>query len=370
MFISETHLVQGLPRAAYVDEAWLGRELKTVLLPAWHPLAVMQDLPRPGDFVTRRLLGHDLILHHTPDGPRAFLNVCAHRLARLTSAACGHAERLKCQYHGWEYAADGRTARIPDAPAFKPLDGQRLGLTPVATASCGQVIFVRLAAEGASLEAFLGPHAAEFAAAFGTDVRPCRTVVRTVAANWKVIVENTLESYHVGEVHRRSLGAIPAEQECIHELLADSSTFTTPGGMPGWAGGLQRWLLASVGRSLRGSYRHGILLPALGWGVLDDIVSLQTFEPLGADRTLVTLRIFAVHARRLAPVRGRVLAALTARHVSFWERVFEEDIRLYPDIQAGLMTPVAPGPGLLSRREERVHHFQTWLAARVGEPAT
>ena len=51
-----------------------------------------------------------------------------------------------------------------------------------------------------------------------------------------------------------------------------------------------------------------------------------------------------------------MLAALTTRHVPLWERVFEEDLRLYPDIQAGLMTRVAPGPGLLSRREERVHH--------------
>jgi hypothetical protein len=46
--------------------------------------------------------------------------------------------------------------------------------------------------------------------------------------------------------------------------------------------------------------------------------------------------------------------------------VWQEDLRLYPDLQAGVTNPVLPGPGLLSRREERIHHFQRWIADRVG----
>jgi hypothetical protein len=41
--------------------------------------------------------------------------------------------------------------------------------------------------------------------------------------------------------------------------------------------------------------------------------------------------------------------------------VWEEDLRLYPDLQAGVMNPQHPGMGLLSRREERIHHFQEWV---------
>ena len=67
-----------------------------------------RDLARPGDFLTFDLLETPILLRNFDGELRAFLNVCPHRHSRLTDKPRGNAEKLRCQYHGWEFNADGR----------------------------------------------------------------------------------------------------------------------------------------------------------------------------------------------------------------------------------------------------------------------
>jgi phenylpropionate dioxygenase-like ring-hydroxylating dioxygenase large terminal subunit len=365
MFLSETHLPQLLPASAYASPDWFERERESVLLPAWHVVTTLSEIPKPGDFVTATLLGHPLIVHNADGDPRCFINACAHRFSRLTGARRGNQCRLTCGYHGWEYDADGSTRRIPDAPSFKPLEKGRFGLVRLDTATCGGLVFVRLRPANLSLEEFLGPYRDSIAAACGTENRQLCSWSRVVESNWKLVVENTLESYHVSEIHRRTLGAMPGEQACRHELHERSSSFTAPGGVPGMAGAIQRRVLASLGKLPTRSYEHILIMPTLTLSVMDDLVIVWTFEPLDERRTQLTLRGFGVQAAHPAPVRNRLLAQWARKHLAFWGRVWEEDVALYPLIHEGVSAPLLPGPGLLSRREERVHHFQQWLCGQV-----
>jgi hypothetical protein len=41
-------------------------------------------------------------------------------------------------------------------------------------------------------------------------------------------------------------------------------------------------------------------------------------------------------------------------------------VAILPQVQAGIESPRHPGPGLISRREERITHFQGWLLERMG----
>lgn len=55
---------------------------------------------------------HVIVRRHE-DQIVAFVNVCAHRHARRTHVRCGSSERLRCQYHGWEYrGADGEVLHV------------------------------------------------------------------------------------------------------------------------------------------------------------------------------------------------------------------------------------------------------------------
>src|SRR5262249_14852355 len=154
------------------------------------------QLPRHGDFITFELLGQPVLLRNLDGEYHAFLNVCAHRHCQLSSLPRGHDERFRCQYHGWEYTKEGRTGRIPDAQCFRPWDRDNAHLHKFRTATCGELIFVSLA-EGPSLEDFLGPFHRTCAVWFSRPYGPKWTWQADYQANWKVPIENSLESYHV-----------------------------------------------------------------------------------------------------------------------------------------------------------------------------
>jgi choline monooxygenase len=368
LFLSDTHLPQLLPTTAYTDREWFDREKRRFLLPAWHLAATTDEIRRPGDFVTTTILEHPLIIHNADGQPRCFINSCAHRFAQLTHERSGNQCRLQCQYHGWEYDHDGATRRIPDAPAFKPLEKGQLGLVQLNTATCGKLIFVQLQPIGDSLTSFLGPLHGLIAEACASEHRQICSWSRVVDANWKLVVENTLESYHVSEIHRRTLGVMPEEPICHHQLRNQSSSFTAPGGVPGMVGFLQRQILSSLGKTPLRQYEHHLVLPTFSLSVMDDLVVTWTCEPIDPQRTRLTLRGFSVQSAKYAPVRNRLLTYIAKNHLAFWNRVWAEDVNLYPAVQAGVNSPRQPGCGLLSRREERVHHFQKWIAAQVAAP--
>ncbi len=369
MFISDTHLPQIMPPAAYVDDAWFQAERDGLLARTWHLVATTADVPAPGDFVTFRLLGRPLLVSHTEAGPRVFLNVCAHRLALLTSAPRGRMCRLTCQYHGWEFDADGNTRKIPDAPGFRPLERGQLGLVRLETATCGRLIFARFTRTGPTLAEFLGAEGPRMEVAFAADCQPAASLETEVEANWKLMIENNLESYHVGEIHAHTLGPMPDEKDCRHELAADQSVFEGPGDVPGLLGRLQRGLLEGLRLPVTRRYRHCLLLPNLTWSGVDGLSVIQTFEPLSAARTRLTLRGFFPPRISRAPLRTWLLRHMLQGQMAFWKRVWQEDLRLYPSLHAGIASPELPGVGLLSRREERVHHFQHWMLERTGPSA-
>lgn len=366
MFLSDTHLPQVLAPEAYTDRSWFDREVSAVLSPSWQLATTLAEVPRVGDFVTGRLLGHDIIVHRTDEGPRAFLNVCPHRLALLTGRPRGHQCRLTCQYHGWEFAADGSTRRIPDAPNFRPLEKGEFGLHRLPCETLGQLVFVRLGDGDAPLAEMFGERLDDVERAVAGRHRLVVSWARDVAANWKAILENNLESYHVGVVHRATLGAMPDENRCDHEFSPVHSRFRAPGGVAGPIGDWQRTLLRRSGLEPSGTYHHCLFLPNLTVLWMDDIAAVQTFEPVAPDRTRVTFRGFALRGPRPTPLAGGLLAWAARRHLLFWKRVWEEDLRLFPDLQAGLANPVHPSTGLLSRREERIHHFQRSIVDGLG----
>ena len=107
MFTHQTHLRHLLHPNQYTSERQYRVELRHLFLPAWHPLATVADLPRPGDFLTFDLLEAPILLRNCDGELRAFLNVCPHRHSRLTDKPRGNSERLRCQYHGWEFDRNG-----------------------------------------------------------------------------------------------------------------------------------------------------------------------------------------------------------------------------------------------------------------------
>src|SRR5262249_49364723 len=128
-----------------------------LFLPSWQCIGALTDAPQIGDFFTAEFYGRPLVCWHTSQGFQTFLNVCTHRFCTLTDKPRGHfAERIKCQYHGWEYDETGNTCKIPDAQHFRPLKKGELGLREFRTETVGQLIFASFQDSPPPLTEFLG----------------------------------------------------------------------------------------------------------------------------------------------------------------------------------------------------------------------
>ena len=127
----------------------------------WHPAALVDEFNPAFDarMATRplkavKLLGQDLVLFKDASGDWSLLDRdCAHRGAdlsfgRLESAAQGGG--LRCPFHGWKFAADGRCLETPAEPAGSKLC-ERIRQRSYPVIEKSGVLFAWLGDEGSTL---------------------------------------------------------------------------------------------------------------------------------------------------------------------------------------------------------------------------
>jgi phenylpropionate dioxygenase-like ring-hydroxylating dioxygenase large terminal subunit len=366
MFVHETQLRHVLPPSAYYSSEQDRLERERLLLPGWHPVATLPELPREGDFMTGTLLGRPLLLRKMDGEVHAFLNVCAHRHCLLTSKPKGHDEHFRCQYHGWEYTKEGRTGKIPDAQSFRPFDRENARLKKFATALCGELVFVRLADEGPSLQEQLGPVYPIVAESFAPPWRRVWKWDTDYPANWKIPIENLLESYHIPSLHPKTFKNYPEEQNTDHELFENYTIFRTVE-MEKWVKDGVRRTAQALGLPYEGAYTQWHVFPNLVFIGMDTFRMAKVVVPVTPKTSAAQVWVYAPYG----PRRG-ILAWLSARINALISkdgarRVLHEDASVFEAAQRGMEASVSCG--VIGRREERVWAFQDWIARRCQGPA-
>ncbi len=367
MFINSTHLPQVLSADSYHAAEQHDLEWLRIFRTGWHFVGTFSDLRRAGDFLTAELFGRPLLIYRTKDGVRSFLNVCAHRFAMLTSQPCGHMPTLRCQYHGWEYDESGHTRKIPDARSFRPMQDGQFGLTEVRTEVCGQLIFVCFSADAPDLATSFGPAYAGCRELFTTERRQFLKRDLEVACNWKVKIENTLESYHIDCVHRRTFQRSPAAENCSHQLAEGGSLFTT--NEPP-ASRLQRSfdsiIYGVIGVPRDRSYEHSICHPNFMFGKAGIFTWVEVIVPISPIRSRIIFRMFSLNGSRRNPVSRLTAWCVNRLGGRFAMRALEEDLSIVVDVQRGLQSADQPAGGVISIREERLFHFQEYVRAATS----
>ena len=161
-----------------------------------------------------QVLAHDgyglpLLLARDADGTfRAFLNVCRHRGMRLVGASDAAQSRgsIVCPYHGWTYRLDGGLRHRLHADAFDACSAAETNLVALPAEERHGLLWV-VPTPDASIDVagWLGGLDAELGF-FGLDgLVHFRTVCNEVPANWKLIVDAFLESYHIRVLHKDTI---------------------------------------------------------------------------------------------------------------------------------------------------------------------
>ncbi len=192
-----------IPNEKYFSKDALEKESELVFQESWYYVGQTSDLLELNDFITLDVGGISVVVQRMKTGLKAFHNVCTHRFNKIKAERQGNGS-LTCPYHGWSYNQDGIPFGIPLKKEFQGLDKaslQTLCLPEFRLDSCGKFVFVNVSNSGLDLLEFLGDSAKKLLEISQMIGKKIEYHEIPNEANWKVLIENTLEGYHISNVH-------------------------------------------------------------------------------------------------------------------------------------------------------------------------
>jgi phenylpropionate dioxygenase-like ring-hydroxylating dioxygenase large terminal subunit len=192
----------------YTSLEFLERERTHVFNKTWIVVARESDVANVGDRFPVDELGKSLLLVRGQDGAvRTFHNACRHRGTRLASRKCT-ASRITCPYHGWTYDLTGELLGVPKLSGFDGLDKRTRSLLEVRTACWGGFVWITFDNDAMPVEHYLGELAGQLAPYRLEEMRPLSRRSWTLPCNWKAVLDQATESYHLRMVHGRSIAPV------------------------------------------------------------------------------------------------------------------------------------------------------------------
>ncbi len=196
-------------RSTLVEPRILELEQRRIFDVCWIYVGHESEVRAPGDFRTRTICGRPVILcRDSRNEVRVFLNTCRHRGTVVCREAEGNAQRYTCFYHGWTYDRDGNLYAVPGQSAYPPsFNKSEFGLkAPPRVESYRGFVFLNFDAGAVALEQYLGGAREYIDLILDQSPSGRMEVIQgtqeyDIRANWKLLVENSFDDYHLLTTH-------------------------------------------------------------------------------------------------------------------------------------------------------------------------
>jgi Rieske 2Fe-2S family protein len=366
---SATAPPRALDPSHYTDPGVLERELDGLFQRTWQYAGHVADLRDAGSYLTAVAGDQPVLVLRGDDGElRAFRNVCRHRGSQLLTGSGRCKKAIRCRYHGWTYdATDGRLLGVPEHRNYAELDKATLGLHPVRVETLAGLVFVNLDPEAPSLAQEtdglaerLAPYdianLERFKSGGGAD-QP---------ANWKIVVENYLEGYHVPIAHPGLMRILDYKAYTV-ETHGGWAWFDAPFRDAAAGNRLER-LYRRLARPMPGmteaeksSWRFAFIYPNTALDLYPDQVNIWRITPDGVERAGDIWACFR------HPSSGPLTRIAQRANNKVNSIVLDEDIDLVAAVQSGVRSRgYEPGP--LSAREAAVGWFAQKVRGDLVDP--
>ena len=318
-------------------------ERERVFNRCWIYLGHESEVENPGDYRRRTVAGRPLFFVRGIDGKiRVFLNSCPHRGALICRHDTGNAQVLQCFYHAWSFNTSGELIGLPGEDAYGPyFDRSELSLKePPRVDSYRGFYFVSFNPHVEDLVTYLAGARDYLDLIVDQSEEGMRVVPGSnrysTKANWKLLAENSLDSYHLVPTHQTYV-------DYIASLGTDDSGDTLDARPPGVARSLGNGHCVSENIARNGrpiAHWH----PLFGEEAIEPIarVRRRLVEKYGEERA----RLMADTSRNLLIYPNLIINDVVAITIRYFEPVAPDEM----DVTAWHLVPREEADTVLATR--------------------
>ncbi|HCP47974.1 MAG TPA: hypothetical protein DIU15_18180 [Deltaproteobacteria bacterium] len=357
----KTAHVRRVPSHRYTDSNYLELERQRVFQRAWLAVCRVDDIAQPGSYRTFEQFGESvLVVRNERGGVSAFHNTCRHRGSKLLDG-CGRVREIQCPYHGWTYGLDGGLQSVPRADGFEHLHQSRMSLFPVRVDTWAGFVWINLDEEAPGLHDALSGVDNELAAYRLEEMEPIQRKVIPLPVNWKTMLENVTDFYHVPVVHGRTVSWAVDEAPDM-KSLGDHTRQRLDIAAYGWRRRLDRMCTRGgpyTDKQLTALHKY-LLFPNFLINVLPYHLTVMQVFPVEAQSCELHYGFYRRRgARGLERLRGYG-TWLASRYILL------EDLKIIERFQAGVSTGRL-ATQQLHLEEAAISHFHGVLSRWVGQ---
>jgi len=378
-----------LPPEAYTSEAFYQWEMEDIFRNEWICLAHISQISSPGDFLNVDFLGEPLIVVHGKDHEvRVLSRVCPHRAmdimapgfgydghgqasAKEGKAGGGQTRLFLCPYHAWTFELDGCLKACPEMHLAENFERDAFMLKPFRSEIWNGFVFVNLEGDAPALHGRLKEVDGDFGEWKPAEMELIIEREWDCPFNWKVLVENFMESYHHLGAHSKTLQPLMPARDTWNEqeretyirchlpikesILQEWRQIEAAGGHPYGFPAIKE--LAERKKRETGLF---LVYPCFLSFVLADRVIWYRVEPMGPHRMKLLTTVLVPKDTMLSPDFSKMLERETKMLIDF----HLEDMHVCSAVQRGLYSS-GYQRGRLSHLEMSVWLIQRYLAARA-----
>lgn len=342
-----------LPGYVYSSPEIYAMEKERIFMTHWLSVGRVDEIPNVGDYMTFSVMDEPILISRpSEDKISVCMNMCLHRGVAVASG-CGHAKDFSCPYHAWLFDVGGKLIAAPGMKESE-VDLKEARLKPLPVKIWRGWIFTSFSDNPRPFEDFIAPYEEKLWWFQAGECKTAHKVEIDVKCNWKFLVENLIDIYHVGVIHKSTFGGFVKGEKIKFNLEKDGGWHTQYEARPHSKSGEQVFptLPWAQDKSSGIACKAGIY-PNLNLSMRADSLRMWHVWPTSLGTTRVICYLLFPEAAFSIPNYDEELK----KYSGFVEQIIYEDAAMVESLQnASSSKFFKPGP--MAPLEEALHHLE------------